>query len=59
MDEYGYGYWFRFITLYPTRLWGGKSGAWAFVSRVTTNNPTGEAGTGDRIFVTYVTHRTF
>jgi len=47
MDEFGYGYWFRFITHFPTRMWSGKSGAWVFVSRLTSNNPYAENGSGN------------
>ena len=25
LEEYGYGYWFRFLTIYPARLVNGKN----------------------------------
>jgi len=47
MDEFAIGFWWRFITHYPTRMWSGKSGAFTFVSRLTSNNPYAEGGTGN------------
>jgi hypothetical protein len=49
IKEYGYGFWFRFLTLYPTRLWEGKNQPWYFVVRLTTNTPYSDAGFGDRL----------
>ena len=34
-DSYGYGYWFRFLTVFPTRLISGKNAPWYFMSRIT------------------------
>jgi len=25
MDEFAYGFWFRYLTHYPTRMWNGKN----------------------------------
>lgn len=49
MVEYGYGFYARFLTIYPTRLENGKNSAWYFVSRLTKNEPYGNAGMGDRL----------
>ena len=49
MVEYGYGFYARFLTVYPTRLENGKNSAWYFVSRLTKNEPYGNAGMGDRL----------
>ena len=35
--EYGYGFWLRFLTIYPERLTSGKNAPMYFVSRLTTN----------------------
>jgi hypothetical protein len=48
-DEYGYGYWLRFLTAYPKRLVSGKNADWYFVSRLTINNPHQDVGFGDRL----------
>lgn len=48
ITEYGYGFWLRFLTTYPKRLWNGKNQAWYFVARLTRNQPYGDAGMGDR-----------
>lgn len=37
MDEIAYGFWFRYLTHYPTRMWNGKNEGWYFVARVTSN----------------------
>jgi hypothetical protein len=49
LNEYGYGFWMRFLTTYPTRLWAGKNAPWYFLARLTVNNPFGDAGFGDRL----------
>ena len=49
LTEYGYGFYARFLTAYPTRLLSGKDAAWYFVSRLTKNTPNGNAGMGDRV----------
>ena len=35
--EYGYGFWFRYMTHYPARMWNGKNEAWYFLARLTSN----------------------
>jgi hypothetical protein len=37
VDEYGYGFWFRYMTLFPERLWSGKNAPWYFLARLTVN----------------------
>lgn len=37
VSEYGYGYWFRYTTLYPVVQPTGKSDTWYIMSRMTTN----------------------
>jgi hypothetical protein len=49
LNEYGYGFWFRFLTAYPTRLFAGKNAPWYFLARLTINNPFADAGFGDRL----------
>ena len=48
-SEYGYGFWFRFLTTYPDRLNPGKNAPWYFLSRLTVNNPYSDIGMGDRL----------
>jgi hypothetical protein len=47
-EEYGYGFWMRFLTAYPKRLISGKNAAWYFLSRLTYNEKYADAGMGDR-----------
>jgi hypothetical protein len=49
LQEYGYGFWMRYLTHYPVRMWSGKNGPWYFLVRLTVNNPHADAGFGDRI----------
>ena len=49
LSEYGYGFYARFLTAYPTRLLSGKDAAWYFISRLTKNSPNGNTGMGDRV----------
>lgn len=49
LNEYGYGYWLRFLTTYPKRMLVGKQAPWYIVSRLTSNEKNGDAGMGDRI----------
>ena len=46
--EYGYGFWARFLTAFPTRLINGKNQPWYFVSRLTTNEEYDNVRMGDR-----------
>jgi hypothetical protein len=34
LEEYGYGFWMRFLSAYPDRLFSGKNEAWYFVARL-------------------------
>jgi hypothetical protein len=49
INEYGYGFWLRFLTHYPVRMWGGKDAAWYFTARLTINQNFADAGFGDRL----------
>jgi hypothetical protein len=48
-NEYGYGFWFRYLTRYPFIQWAGKNQAWYVVSRLTSNEKNDNAGFGDRV----------
>lgn len=37
VSEYGYGFWCRFLTRYPTQLIEGLKADWSFISRLTKN----------------------
>lgn len=49
VSEYGYGFWFRYLTTYPDRLNPGKNAPWYFLARLTTNIPHADIAMGDRI----------
>jgi len=49
LQEYGYGFWVRFMTTYPSRLPNGKNAPWYFLSRLTKNNPYNNVDMGDRL----------
>ena len=51
--EYGYGFWMRFMTAYPTRLWSGKNAPWYFLARLTVNPKNGDVGFGDRLLAMF------
>lgn len=53
ITEYGYGFWFRFLTHYPARLWSGKNAAWYFLARLTFNVPVTDAAFGDRVLAVW------
>jgi hypothetical protein len=53
LDEYAYGFWFRYLTHYPTRQWNGKGAGWYFVARLTANQNYGDTGVGDKLLLTY------
>ena len=53
ISEYAYGFWFRFLTHYPTRMFMGKDKPWYFIARLTSNQNFGASGSGDRLLVTY------
>lgn len=48
-EEYGYGFWLRFLTVYPERLLAGKNQAWYFVSRLTLHQDYDNIRMGDRV----------
>ncbi|CAD8140693.1 unnamed protein product [Paramecium octaurelia] len=47
-EEYGYGFWMRFLTAYPKRLISGKNAPWYFLSRLTYNEKYQDIAMGDR-----------
>jgi hypothetical protein len=49
LKEYGYGFWMRFLTTFPSRLENGKNAPWYFVARLTKNVPYEDVGMGDRM----------
>lgn len=53
IQEYGYGFWLRYLTTYPTRQWSGKNAPSYFVARLTSNNPYGDTDFGDRILAIF------
>ena len=48
LEEYGYGFWMRYLTTYPQRLIAGKNAPWYFVSRLTWNKDYDNIRMGDR-----------
>ncbi|CAK56140.1 unnamed protein product (macronuclear) [Paramecium tetraurelia] len=48
-DEYGYGFWMRFLTAYPQRLNNGKNEAWYFVARLANQEKYDNIRMGDRM----------
>jgi uncharacterized iron-regulated membrane protein len=48
-NEYGYGFYFRYLTHYPGRMWTGKNEAWYFLSRLTNSKIFGDIAYGDRM----------
>lgn len=49
-EEYGYGFYMRYLTYYPVKQAKGKSQPWYFMSRMTQNNPhTNIDNMGDRL----------
>ena len=49
LNQYGYGFWMRYLTRYPFYQWAGKNQAWYAVSRLSLNNPGADIGMGDRL----------
>lgn len=49
VEEYGYGYWMRFMLRHPEPMPEGKNQPWYFVSRLTRNNPHTDVAMGDRV----------
>lgn len=35
--EYGYGFWLRYLTLYPKLMLNGKDAPWYFIARLAAN----------------------
>ena len=48
-SEYGFGFWLRYLTRYPTEMFKGLEDPWYFIARLTKNNPTGNNNFGDRM----------
>jgi hypothetical protein len=49
LEEYGYGFWYRFLTVYPKRLIPGKNAPWYFIARLTANKNYQDITMGDRL----------
>ncbi len=53
VNEYGYGFWMRFLTTYPKRLVSGKNAPWYFVARLTRNVELDDLQFGDRLLAIF------
>ncbi|CAD8058815.1 unnamed protein product [Paramecium sonneborni] len=53
-NQYGYGFWMRFLTLYPKKLQNGKTAPWYFVSRLTWNQNYNDLNMGDRVLAIFL-----
>ena len=53
VTEYGYGFWFKFMTRYPSQLLSGKKDPWYHVSRLTSNDPYDDLKFGDRVLAIF------
>ena len=51
--EFGYGFWFRYLTRYPSQLLKGKNADWYFVSRLTSNQDHSDSKSGDRVLAIF------
>jgi hypothetical protein len=49
LEEYGFGFWYRFLTAFPKRLIPGKIAPWYFMARVTMNKDYQDIRMGDRM----------
>ena len=54
VNEYGYGYWCRFLTRHPEPLYTGLSEPWYFMSRLTSNDPYDNVNMGDRLLAIWL-----
>jgi hypothetical protein len=52
-NEYGYGFYFRYLTHFPQRMWTGKNNAWYFLSRLTNSKIFGDVAYGDRLLTIF------
>lgn len=48
VSQYGYGFWCRYLTRYPTELKSGKQASFYIMARLTKNKKLGDANLGDR-----------
>jgi hypothetical protein len=46
--EYGFGFWFRYMTRYPSALLNGKREPWYHLARLASNDPYKDLQLGDR-----------
>ncbi len=53
INEYGYGFWFRYLTTRPKRLYSNKP-AWMALARFTVNENNGDIGIGDRTLAIFI-----
>ena len=51
--QYGYGFWFRYLTRYPVPLFQGKKEPWYFISRLTNKPKYGNVEMGDRVLAVW------
>lgn len=54
VQEYGFGYWLRFLSRHPVPLLSGKNQAYYFISRLTRNNPYTDVQMGDRVLALWL-----
>jgi hypothetical protein len=54
VNQYGYGYWFKFTTHYPGKMYRGKTREQYYMSRMTQNTEFGDVGMGDRVLMVHL-----
>ncbi|CAD8162366.1 unnamed protein product [Paramecium octaurelia] len=54
VNEYGYGYWIRWLTRWPEQQMKGISEPWYFISRLTKNDPYDNISMGDRVLAIWL-----
>jgi hypothetical protein len=52
--EYGYSYWFRYLTRHPKPMFEGKKEPWYFMSRLTVNKEYQNIEKGDRLLAIWL-----
>ncbi|CAD8155184.1 unnamed protein product [Paramecium octaurelia] len=59
VNEYGFGFWMRFLTLYPEQLQSGLTDQSYFVAKLTKNQQDGDDKIGDRLLTIFQTQEQY
>lgn len=54
LEEFGYGFYIRYLSQYPVQMRVGKTAPWYRIARLSKTDKYGDGGVGDRILANWM-----